>query len=147
MGSMWTHHCYTSLGSESIFVLCPWCGLRLSQLRAPRGPSSQTLTCHISILTALVPFLFKTPTPTTLFNHAYVPLIPVSNFPLNIVLPSGNGNPSVTTTTFVPSSVRIAYRASGLMAPCASVKRQSAPRLRTVPVGSLAAIANMTSTS
>jgi hypothetical protein len=66
------------------------------------------LTCHISMRTALVPFLFKTPTPTTSFSQAYVPFLPVSNFPLNIVRPSGNGNPSVTTTMLVPSCVRIA---------------------------------------
>jgi hypothetical protein len=78
----------------------------ISQTSHP--PISFILTCHISIFTALVPSLFKTPTPTTSFNHAYVPFLPASNFPLNIVLPSGNGNPSVTTTMFAPSCVRIA---------------------------------------
>ena len=91
--------------------------------------------CHISISTLSVPFLVNTPTPTTSFNQSYVPFVAVSNLPLSKVRPSLCVGPSVVTEMKTPSWVWMLYRASGRILPSTSVRRQSAPRLRTLPMG------------
>lgn len=91
--------------------------------------------CHISINTLSVPFLVNTPTATTSFNQSYDPLVAASNLPLNSVRPSLCVGPSVITEMKAPSWVLMLYRASGRILPSTSVRRQSAPRERTVPVG------------